>query len=216
MGGWDLKLVRRPSQQRTFQVLPRRGVVERAFGWLNLQRRLSKDYEALCETTETWLYISMTGLMLRRRGCVHTNCAEMLSCPHGDYLSSVRTDYIGPARSARQRQTVELASPQRDPVCRRAGLQVAGVAGSLRQLAYRLHQDEPLVEEWGAGPGVGTPAAGTDRAHQTRSGSAGQHHGQGPPRRHGCAKKTGLSPSESPGAAGPPRFIWLPRMLEPP
>ena len=37
-----------------------------SFGWLNLQRRLSKDYEALCETTETWIYIAMTGLTLRR------------------------------------------------------------------------------------------------------------------------------------------------------
>ena len=66
VGGWNLELVRRPAQQRTFQVLPRRWVVERTFGWLNLQRRLSKDYEAWCETTETWLYIAMTGLMLRR------------------------------------------------------------------------------------------------------------------------------------------------------
>ena len=41
---WALDpLVRRPAQQRTFQVLPRRWVVERTFGWLNLQRRLSKD-----------------------------------------------------------------------------------------------------------------------------------------------------------------------------
>ena len=66
IAGWSLELVRRPAQLRTFQVLPRRWVVERTFGWLNLQRRLSKDYEALCETTETRLYISMTGLMLRR------------------------------------------------------------------------------------------------------------------------------------------------------
>ena len=60
VGGWTLELVRRPAQQHTFQVLPRRWVVERTFGWLNLQRRLSKDYEALCETTETWIYIAMT------------------------------------------------------------------------------------------------------------------------------------------------------------
>ena len=66
MGGWTLELVRRPAQQRTFQVLPRRWVVERTFGWLNLQRRLSKDYESLCETTEAWIHISMTGLMLKR------------------------------------------------------------------------------------------------------------------------------------------------------
>ena len=66
MGGWTLEPVRRLVEQHTFQVLPRRWVVERTFGWLNLQRRLSKDYEALCETTETWIYISMTRLMLRR------------------------------------------------------------------------------------------------------------------------------------------------------
>ena len=70
VGGWTLELVRRPPQQHTFQVLPRRWVVERTFGWLNLQRRLSKDYEALCETTETWIYIAMTGLTLRRLACL--------------------------------------------------------------------------------------------------------------------------------------------------
>ena len=32
----------------------------------------------------------------------------------------------------------------------------------------------------------------------------------------GALKKTDPSPSASPGAAGPPRFIWLPRMLEQP
>ena len=32
----------------------------------------------------------------------------------------------------------------------------------------------------------------------------------------GALKKTDRSPSASPGAAGPPRFIWLPRMLEQP
>jgi putative transposase len=42
--------VPRPAQQHTFQVLPRRWVVERTFAWLGRQRRLSKDYEALPET----------------------------------------------------------------------------------------------------------------------------------------------------------------------
>ena len=41
VGGWSLELVRRPAGQHTFQVLPRRWVVERTFGWFNLQRRLS-------------------------------------------------------------------------------------------------------------------------------------------------------------------------------
>lgn len=30
----------------------------------------------------------------------------------------------------------------------------------------------------------------------------------------GALKKRGLNPSENPGEDGPPRFIWLPRMLE--
>jgi|TARA_B100001971_G_C18060290_1_gene467558 putative transposase len=65
-GGWKLELVRRPAHQHTFQVLPRRWVVERTFAWLGRQRRLSKDYEALSKTTEAWIYTAMTGLMLRR------------------------------------------------------------------------------------------------------------------------------------------------------
>ena len=32
----------------------------------------------------------------------------------------------------------------------------------------------------------------------------------------GALKKTDLKPSESPAADGPPKFIWLPRMLERP
>src|ERR687884_1708082 len=37
-----------------------------------------------------------------------------------------------------------------------------------------------------------------------------------PPDGTGALKKTGLSPSAGRAAAGPPRFIWLPRMLERP
>jgi putative transposase len=66
IAGWTLELVHHPVQQHTFQVLPRRWVVERDFAWLGRQRRLSKDYEALAETSEAWIYTTMTGLMLRR------------------------------------------------------------------------------------------------------------------------------------------------------
>jgi transposase len=41
-------------------------VVERTFGWLGLNRRLSKDYEEVPETSEAWIYLSMSRLMLRR------------------------------------------------------------------------------------------------------------------------------------------------------
>ncbi len=64
--GWTLEIVRRPGNSHRFEVLPRRWVVERTFAWLGRHRRLSKDYEALPETTEAWVYTAMTGLMLRR------------------------------------------------------------------------------------------------------------------------------------------------------
>jgi putative transposase len=49
-----------------FVVLPKRWLVERTFAWLGRSRRLSKDYEALCETVETWVYIAMIDLMIAR------------------------------------------------------------------------------------------------------------------------------------------------------
>ncbi len=49
-----------------FRVLRRRWVVERTFAWLGHNRRMSKDYEYLPETSEAFIYIAMTRLMLRR------------------------------------------------------------------------------------------------------------------------------------------------------
>jgi putative transposase len=54
-----------------FVVLPKRWIVERTFAWLGQSRRLSKDYEALCETTETWILIAMIYLMTRRLALRH-------------------------------------------------------------------------------------------------------------------------------------------------
>ena len=61
---WNLEIVRRSKPG--FQVLPRRWVVERTFAWLGRYRRLSKDYEERLDTTEAWIHVAMTGLMLRR------------------------------------------------------------------------------------------------------------------------------------------------------
>lgn len=49
-----------------FEVLPRRWVVERTFGWLGRYRRLSKDYELLPEVSESMVYAAMVRLMLKR------------------------------------------------------------------------------------------------------------------------------------------------------
>ncbi len=47
-------------------VLPRRWVVERTFSWFGQSRRLSKDYERLCQTSEALVLATMSRLMLRR------------------------------------------------------------------------------------------------------------------------------------------------------
>jgi len=47
-------------------VQPRRWVVERPFAWLGRNRRLSKDYEALCATEEAWVHLAMVRLMTTR------------------------------------------------------------------------------------------------------------------------------------------------------
>jgi putative transposase len=51
---------------RGFVVLPRRWVVERTFAWLGQNRRMSKDYERLCATSEAFVYAAMTRVMVRR------------------------------------------------------------------------------------------------------------------------------------------------------
>lgn len=61
-----LQPVLRSDDHKGFVVLPRRWVVERTFAWLTQCRRLSKDYEVLPESSEAWIYIAMTRLMIRR------------------------------------------------------------------------------------------------------------------------------------------------------
>ena len=44
------------KEQKGFQILPKRWVVERTFAWLNGSRRLSKDYEtSCCSAAGIWL-----------------------------------------------------------------------------------------------------------------------------------------------------------------
>ena len=66
MGGWMIEVVKRATHSHSFEVLPRRWVVERTLGWLGRNRRLSKDYEELTESSEAWVHIAMIHLMLKR------------------------------------------------------------------------------------------------------------------------------------------------------
>jgi putative transposase len=71
IGGWILEVVVRPKdeteeERKKFKVLKWRWIVERTFAWLGRYRRLSKDYEGTEASSESWIYIAMTHLMLRR------------------------------------------------------------------------------------------------------------------------------------------------------
>lgn len=63
--GWTLEIVRRPEGTQGFQVLPRRWVVERSFGWFGRYRRLSKDFEHQPRSSEATVYIASIHRMLR-------------------------------------------------------------------------------------------------------------------------------------------------------
>ncbi len=64
--GWEVEVVQRPPNVAGFLVLPKRWIVERTFGWLTWYRRLSKDYEQRVEASESFVYVAMIHLMLRR------------------------------------------------------------------------------------------------------------------------------------------------------
>jgi putative transposase len=67
--GWHIDW-QRLLPRRGFEVLPRRWVVERTFAWLSQNRRMSKDYERLCSTSESLVYAAMARLMVKRLACV--------------------------------------------------------------------------------------------------------------------------------------------------
>jgi putative transposase len=64
--GVELEIVKRAEGTQGFVVQAKRWIVERTLGWLNGYRRLSKEYEATTQSSETMIYLAMTDLMLTR------------------------------------------------------------------------------------------------------------------------------------------------------
>jgi putative transposase len=83
--GWQLEIVQHPWAgirgvwapqgavidwdkiiPKGFHILPRRWVVERTNAWISGCRRLSRDFEGLCASSESLIYIAMSKLMLTR------------------------------------------------------------------------------------------------------------------------------------------------------
>jgi transposase len=59
------KLPERPA----FETLPRRWVAERTCARISHNRRMSKDHERQCSTSEAFIHAAMTRLMARRLAC---------------------------------------------------------------------------------------------------------------------------------------------------
>lgn len=53
-------------KSKKWEILPKRWVVERTFGWLNNSRRLSKDYEISIASSENMIKIAHSRILLKR------------------------------------------------------------------------------------------------------------------------------------------------------
>lgn len=62
----DVEEVKRSDTAQGFEVVPRRWVVERTFGWLRQCRRLTRDYERTVQSVIGWIHTAMIRIMRRR------------------------------------------------------------------------------------------------------------------------------------------------------
>ncbi|WP_293780632.1 IS5 family transposase [uncultured Aeromicrobium sp.] len=61
-----VEIIKRTDKRPTFEVLPRRWVIERTNSWLMQTRRLARDYKRLPKHSEAMIKWTMIGLMTRR------------------------------------------------------------------------------------------------------------------------------------------------------
>jgi putative transposase len=61
-----LEIVKKVAGIGGFNVLPKRWIVERTFGWLGFQRRLVNDYEINIECSKCFVQLAMIRIMLNR------------------------------------------------------------------------------------------------------------------------------------------------------
>lgn len=61
----ELEIIKR-EELHTFKILPKRWIVERTFAWLDTNRRNSKNYERLNNTSVAMVHLSAIRIMLNR------------------------------------------------------------------------------------------------------------------------------------------------------
>jgi transposase len=69
--GITIEVVAQPRNQKGFQVLPRRWVIERTHAWITRRRRCARDYERLPEHHEAFVYWAAILQMTRRLAASH-------------------------------------------------------------------------------------------------------------------------------------------------
>jgi transposase len=67
LGQWTFEIIKRSdTAKHSFELLPRRWVVERTFAWLGRCRRLAKDFEATIESAVAWVFVAHIRRLTRR------------------------------------------------------------------------------------------------------------------------------------------------------
>ena len=61
----ELEIIKR-DEMHTFKILPKRWIVERTFSWIDTNRRNSKNYERLNQTSVAMVHLSAIRIMLNR------------------------------------------------------------------------------------------------------------------------------------------------------
>jgi putative transposase len=61
----ELEIIKR-DELHTFKILPKRWIVERTFSWIDTNRRNSKNYERLNNTSVAMVHISAIRIMMNR------------------------------------------------------------------------------------------------------------------------------------------------------
>ena len=61
-----VEVIRRIDGQKGFEVLPKRWIVERTFGWMTHWRRLVRDYENRIDVSTAMIHVAMGSVLWRR------------------------------------------------------------------------------------------------------------------------------------------------------
>ena len=75
--GLVLSIIKRSDTAKGFELLPKRWVVERTFGWLVKSRRLVRDHERNARHHEAFIYIAMIGYNARHLTSLPTATAPV-------------------------------------------------------------------------------------------------------------------------------------------